>query len=143
MLVVSGEALELGLDVTKRRVVTGKEVAAEVEVEMETPPAGYGHQLKLDVEVDITPPTAGIAWRGNTVVYAIVQGTIATTKHKGSRGMALSKDTPTNRYSCAPAKSLGFSDCDSALHSECGKVAHWFIERKSCSQECGTANNVE
>lgn len=125
-------AEEIGNEVDKVDV-EGTSVGIGKEVKVVTPPAGYGHQLKLDVVVDRTAPTVETSWRGEILTCAIMEGTTVTRKHKDSRDMALFKDTQADRYSGTTAKSSGFSDCDSTLYCECRKVAHRSVERESCS----------
>jgi hypothetical protein len=81
-----------------------------------TPLARYGHQSKLDVEVDRGAPTAGISWRGRMVEWAIIKEGIAMRKHKDGRAVVLSKNTQADGHPSTAAKSSGLPNRDSALH---------------------------
>jgi hypothetical protein len=73
------EELEAEADVSRARIGPSK------ENDVVKPPARYGHQLKLDVEVDRGAPIAGIFWRGRMVACSIIKEGIAIRKHQDSR----------------------------------------------------------
>jgi hypothetical protein len=135
---------------------TGSDVGMGMTVDVMTPPGGYGHQSKLDVEScgiaggvatwGGTSVTGDASWRGRTCAWAIMREAIKRTKRtksKRSRGIALSKYAPPNRHSGASADSLDFADGDSTLYGERREVADRPVESEPSSQKGGAADKVE